>query len=675
MSAWWLKKNGHAPYPIEVAGDAPAITERVDKVRIALTSRRATFTPEWTRLDADDAGVALSELVLEMADPLIERVNRLPEKLTVEFLDIAGISLLQGRSATALVAFEVLESLEESITIPSGFQLSAAGAGGDTVYFETNDTLYAAPIKVDSLATQTDAATAVFKASDDSGAAFQPFGPRPAAGAAFLIGISGTARVTESITLMFQAASSDSAPTPVSAGGVEPVRQLPVPALEWSVLDGGSYVTIEPVRDETAALTTTGLIELRPPARWRAGNPIGVKSDTPLRWLRVRLLNGLYVQSPQLSLVKANVARATAGRTVYGETLTAVAGTNRRQFTVAQRPVLPNTLMLEVEEGAADAPARDATGQAFRQWTEMGDLSLAGPEDRAFSVDGRTGTVYFGNDVNGRSVPDGFGNVRAIRYRVGGSAAEHVAAKAITGVAGALPGVVSVSNPLAASGGSDAEVDAAAIQRGPAEIRALGRAVTVADYALYAMQVQGAEVARAHAVAASHAQLPGARIPGVVSVFVVPPDRDGSLPIADAETLRSVAQHLTEGRAPAGVVVVAAVPRFQRVSVRASIDLTTAVDPTRAVVEVMRALDRYLHPLTGGDDGAGWPFGGTIRYDGLVRTVMSVQVDSRAAVRSVRTLDYKVDGRAVVGCSDWAIEPESLLWPVSHQIVDARNAP
>jgi hypothetical protein len=159
-----------------------------------------------------------------------------------------------------------------------------------------------------------------------------------------------------------------------------------------------------------------------------------------------------------------------------------------------------------------------------------------------------------------------------------------------------------------------------------------------------------------------------------VTVFVLPPERDGVVPDADAETLRSVASELTANYAPVGVTVVAAAPHFQQIAVRVAVDVNPEVDPTIAVRAVARALDEYLHPLRGGADGAGWPFGGEIRYDGLVRTVMAAQVSGRPAVGSVRTLDYRVDGRAVVGCSNFSIEPQCLLRAIAHQVVDARNS-
>jgi len=336
--------------------------------------------------------------------------------------------------------------------------------------------------------------------------------------------------------------------------------------------------------------------------------------------------------------------------------------------------VLPGSLRIEVEEGPADDIAADSEGRRFREWTEVADLAAAKPDARVFALDAINGMVSFGDDTHGRSVPDGFGNVRAVRYRVGGSAAEHLAAKAIGALISTAPGVTSVSNAQDANGGTDPETQASALRRGPEELRARGRAVTVADYALYARQVAGAEVARAHAVAAFHAQFPGARIPGVVSVFVLPPERNGVVPDADAEALRRVATELTASIAPAGVVVTAAVPRFQQIAVRVAVDVNASVDSTLAVRAVARALDDFLHPLRGGTDGQGWPFGGEIRYDGLVRVVMAAQVNGVPAVRSVRRLDYRVDGRAVVGCSNFAIEPHSLLRATGFQVTDARNS-
>lgn len=670
MSAWWLERGGHSPVPGAGRTDVPVLVGEKKHWRDFLARRRHAYTPDWTREDPRDAGVALRALILELYDPLLARLNRLPEKATIEFLNLAGISPLSGRPASAFVVFEAIESLTESVQIPQGFQLSApAAGGGEAITFETTDAVNAVPLQITSLATGTDASIGVFAAPQGPSAAFLPFGARPRPGATWLIGVKGTAQVRDSLTLLVQAVGVEGVPAPVSTGGTEGQPSVPLPELEWEVLDGGGYTRVEPIRDESAGLMTTGLIELRAPARWRPGNPAGVNDKEPLRWLRVRLLNGDYRTPPRLALVALNAARVEAGRTINGETLTALPGQGRRQYLLSQTPIVPGTVMIEVEEGPADDIAPNAAGERFRQWKKVEDLATAQPEDRVFVVDLRTGIVMFGDDVHGKRVPEGFGNVRASSYRVGGGASGRVAAQSIATLLSSVPGIISVANPSAASGGSDGEPTAAAIRRGPEEIRSRGRAVTTADYALLACRAPGADIARAHAAAAYHASFPGARMPGVVTVFVVPTAaKEGVRPIADAETLRNVSSYLTSKVALAGVEVVAAAPTFQSVSVRADVSIRADVDPSRVARAVAAALDAHLDPIHGGADRRGWPFGGAIRHDGLVRTVLGVQVDKRAAVQSVGRLDYTVDGRTITDCADCPLLPYSLPWPESHRI-------
>src|SRR6185369_16312567 len=120
-------------------------------------------------------------------------------------------------------------------------------------------------------------------------------------------------------------------------------------------------------------------------------------------------------------------------------------------------------------------------------------------------------------------------------------------------VLSSVPFIKKVTNPWPANGGLDTEKREQTLKRGPQEIRARGRAVTTADYALLAREAEGALIERAHAVSGLHPAFPGRPIPGVVGVFVVPPDRgEGPPPIADEDTLRAVATHLSKFAAPAG---------------------------------------------------------------------------------------------------------------------------
>src|SRR5205823_5166068 len=153
-----------------------------------------------------------------------------------------------------------------------------------------------------------------------------------------------------------------------------------------------------------------------------------------------------------------------------------------------------------------------------------------------------------------------------------------------------------VTNPWPASGGTDAETQLQAKKRGPREIRSRGRAVAVADYEILALRTPGAQISRAHAVSGFHPSFPGTPIPGVVCVFVVPPEKGATPPVPDDGTLASVSRYLSSQLAPAGVEIVAAVPVYHRVRVETSVVINPTVNRGDAVRNVARLISYFLDP-------------------------------------------------------------------------------
>ena len=222
-----------------------------------------------------------------------------------------------------------------------------------------------------------------------------------------------------------------------------------------------------------------------------------------------------------------------------------------------------------------------------------------------------------------------------------------------------------MTNPWPATGGLDTEKREQTLKRGPQEIRARGRAVTTADYALLAREAEGALIERAHAVSGLHPAFPGRPIPGVVGVFVVPPDRgEGPPPIADEDTLRAVATHLSKFAAPAGVEVVVSATKFHRIKIEAAITVRTGADEGKVVRDAVKALSDFLHPLNGGAAGTGWPFGGTLHYQTLVRRLTNIP-----ELTSVPTLNIIADGSRFLRCTDFVPDANALFWPEIHQVV------
>jgi predicted phage baseplate assembly protein len=361
-------------------------------------------------------------------------------------------------------------------------------------------------------------------------------------------------------------------------------------------------------------------------------------------------------------------------QTFYDEVLTSVPNTGGSVMSLTNTPVLPGSLFLSVDDTAeisftppsAGSPASaGGTPPPAHLWQEVDDLSQFGTEDEVYVLDPATGEVTFGDGIHGKAAPPGFRNIVAISYQVGGGEAGAVDAKKVNGPVVSLPFITGVTNPQPATGGMDAETQDQAQARGPSEIRARGRAVAAADYEILALHATGALVARAHAVPGFHPVFPGTPIPGVVCVLVVPVERGLGPPTPDEETLRAVSVYLSSQLAPAGVEVVTAAPLFHRVRVQVSVVIEPGVSRGVAVTNVLTQLNSYLDPVTGADDGRGWPFGGTLSYAAFVRRVMTYVPEITAVPR----LNFVVDGMRGAACADFPISPNSLVWPVEHEVI------
>lgn len=661
-AAWWGREslNRTAPGPLDPPQLAPPGRAGV---RAEVEARIAAFTPEWRRRTPGDAGDALLSLHGELAEPLLERLNRMPEKAFREYLRTAGIAAGPTRPARATLAFTLTDAAPGSALIPPGFQVAAPAADGSgvRVVFETEGALYAAPGKIASTFVQDGARFFdVPLTVADPAANNLVFGNAPRPGAALLIGLSAPFAPGPNITFMIHRTARIGPPPAVAHGGIGADAVVAQPIVRWSFFDGGRFEPAEIIRDESRGLLQSGLVELRCPRSWRTGIPAGVTVPKPLRWLRVQLVAGAFASPPALAFIELNAVTAIAARTVRGEVLDYVPDSDGRRMRVTQRPVRPSSLLLTVDEGAIGAGA-DAGAQ---RWLEIGDLDACGPDDRVFELDEVTGELQFGDGVHGMLLPRGIRHVVAQRYQVATGDAGAVGASQITSLMSSVPFVSKVSNALPASGGHDAMSIPEASRLGPQHLRARDRAVTVADYELEALVADGADVSRAHAVGGTHAGLDNARVPGTVSVYLLGPRAASTPPYPSQASLDAVASHLSSNVSPAGVEVVAAAPHFHEVSVRATLVVAANADFGEVLRATLRVLDGYLDPLTGGGDGRGWPFGGVVKYAAMVRHVIPLV----PGLVALSTLNLTVDGEALGACSDFTPQPHSLLWPLPHEL-------
>lgn len=188
------------------------------------------------------------------------------------------------------------------------------------------------------------------------------------------------------------------------------------------------------------------------------------------------------------AVVFGNVAEAT-----HGETVTQILGSGDARhpfqtFGVQQAPL--TFVPAGNPRGAASTLQVQVDGV---RWTERPSTYGAAPGDRVIVTrDEPDGTlrVVFGDGTRGARPASGSNNIRAT-YRKGLGAAGNVKPDQLSQALDRPLGLKGVSNPIAATGGVDPEEEARARVSIPIPVRTLGRAVSLLDFADFALAFTG----------------------------------------------------------------------------------------------------------------------------------------------------------------------------------------
>ncbi len=107
------------------------------------------YCPEWTNHNASDPGVTLLELYAWMTEMVIYRLNKVPEKNFLTFLDLIGVRLKPPEPAKVVLEFTPSEGVEGELVVKRGTQVATLQAGGqDPVTFETLRDITLLPVHV-----------------------------------------------------------------------------------------------------------------------------------------------------------------------------------------------------------------------------------------------------------------------------------------------------------------------------------------------------------------------------------------------------------------------------------------------------------------------------------------------------------------------------------------------
>ena len=116
-----------------------------EDIRAQVTALAASYTPEWRYERAeDDPGAALAELFITMFHQTVDRMNAMPEKLYLSFLDQIGYREPDPAPAYGTMQFRAFDTLEEPVPVPAGTQVFTPDEMGENIVYETVQGIQAA---------------------------------------------------------------------------------------------------------------------------------------------------------------------------------------------------------------------------------------------------------------------------------------------------------------------------------------------------------------------------------------------------------------------------------------------------------------------------------------------------------------------------------------------------
>ena len=121
-------------------------------IREQLRALAGSYTPEWRYEGTEnDPGAALAELFAEMYGQSVDRLNALPEKLYIEFLNMIGYREPGPMSAGGTVCFTPQSNIEEPFTVAAGTQLFTPDEEGENIVYETERTIQVSPARIEDI--------------------------------------------------------------------------------------------------------------------------------------------------------------------------------------------------------------------------------------------------------------------------------------------------------------------------------------------------------------------------------------------------------------------------------------------------------------------------------------------------------------------------------------------
>ncbi|MCA9922393.1 MAG: putative baseplate assembly protein [Anaerolineales bacterium] len=583
------------------------------------------YTPKWTDHNVSDPGVTLIELFAWLTETTLFRLNRVPERHYVKFMEMLGMTLQPPMPAKAPVTFWLTAPQESEVTINVGTEVATTQTETESSIIFTTDTSFVIqPPELNTILKRytrsngkQDYATALSprRFADgipDEKEPFEVFSSEPKVNDALYFGF--TTDMSHHI-LGFEMAWQEA-----SGSGIHPA----LPPLIWEASTGSTgtrWVECEWDLDTTKGFNTNGSIQIHVPKMGK----LEIRKKE-LYWIRVRVKQikaserdeGMepYSKSPLLRrMISASwggTIPATHSHTISKEILGSSDGSAGQRFQLKVVPVL------ERREG--EHVIVHLTGEEAQAWQEVADFAESEAKDKHYTIDSNRGEVRLGPAIRQPdgdiklygAIPPRDAQITFSAYRTGGGDIGNVRRGILNTLKTAIPFVAKVSNRTPAEGGLDQESLEDAMIRAPKIMRHRDRAVTPQDYEDLALSTS-LNIGRAKCIQTRPSEA-GLSAPGQVYVTIIPKIFNPARLLTQAELspdpadITRLRTYLDERRLLT-VRLRIEPPAYRGVSVRVELGISEDADRDEVEKLVLDKLYTFLNPLTGWRDGKGWPFG------------------------------------------------------------------
>jgi len=647
--------------------DDRSFKDLVDEAR----ARIPLYTPEWTDHNLSDPGMTLIELFAWMTDIVLYRLNRVPDRHYVKFMELIGMRLHEAEAARTEITFWLSVPQPSALTIPTGTEVATNRTETEQAIVFTTD----APLEIkvpeithimtssgaeDTRAFRMIAVDGVLAGTD----VFPVFASeQPTTGDSLYLGFA--------TDLSHHLLGIEMTVERAEGAGIDPTR----PPYIWEAIGTDlerEWVRVIVDQDTTLGLNVSGLVRLHLPEIRRT-----VRNEQNAYWVRCRLdmtdTDSRYNVSPRLKQLQISTwggtIAATNVTTVRNEVLGRSDGSPGQVFYLEHKPILARS-------GGEFLSIRRENGREER-WQEVSDFSSSQANDRHYTIDSDIGEVRLapalpqpdGTVQRYGMLPDIGSLLTMTAYRYGGGLIGNVGAQTLNVLKTSLPYIDRVTNRIPANGGRDAELLDSAKMRVPHFLRSLNRAVTATDYEYLTRESSPGQVGRVYTLR------PPLVNPGEVKLLVIPfiPRLQGFIAPESLELSgdlrRTITAYLDERRLISTTLEIIQ-PSYQWVQTEVRIRVAPGENPEKVRAAVENRLFDFINPLVGGSDGEGWPFGRDLFASDVMAAVLGVPGVN--FVRSVKLIPVAYDLRKYIlspEVSEIRLPPQGVVVSYQHNIV------